>query len=215
MRGASLGYCIGCCSVRPCGLCHSPTATSEAPAVEGAGRDDGSGWRFPKASFPISHVGQQVRGPGHEGSRYLRDRLGIRLAFLEDPMLDSMLAARQTKGARAAIQGQPVDKVKREAEEKRASGEALQAARSLFGPKGGLPTLKADLATLLHVRRGTKTLRGVPATTATTSAPATSTSSPAASAALPVPARVWTAGPMPLEQSSGPLRQSCWHKSTI
>ena len=36
-------------------------------------------------------------------------------------------------------------------------GEELQAARSLLGPKGGLPTLKADLlrlATLLHVDVG-------------------------------------------------------------
>ena len=85
---------------------------------------------------------------------YLRDRLGIRLAFLEDPMLDGMLAARHTKGVRAAIHSQLVDKLKAEAAAKSSREEQLTAARALLGPKGGLPTLKQDLlrlATLLHV----------------------------------------------------------------
>ena len=85
---------------------------------------------------------------------YLRDRLGIRLAFLEDPALSGMLAARSTKGVKAAIHNQLVQKLKEEAAVKKAKGEELKAARKLLGPRGGLPTLKEDLlrlATLLHV----------------------------------------------------------------
>ena len=136
---------------------------------------------------------------------YLRDRLGIKLAFLEDPMLEGMLAARYTKGVRAAINGQLVDKLKAEAAERKDKSERLQAARSLLGPKGGLPTLKQDLlrlATLLHVevqasdsidklkakiRPTLDALRGIPLPTTPA---ASSLGTPAASSAdLPVPRR--------------------------
>ncbi|CAE7790137.1 Mfsd6 [Symbiodinium sp. CCMP2592] len=69
---------------------------------------------------------------------YLRDRLGIRLAFLEDPMLDGMLAAKATKGTKAAIQSQLVSKLKCEAAEKHEKGEAMKAARGAAHFKGGL-----------------------------------------------------------------------------
>eukprot|EP00439_Symbiodinium_sp_Y106_P055911 s2181_g7.t2 len=128
---------------------------------------------------------------------YLRDRLGIKLAFLEDPMLPGMLAARYTKGVKAAIQSQMVDRLRKEAAEKKAKGEELMAARSLLGPKGGLPSLKQDLlrlAVLLHVevqsndtvdklkarlRPMVDTLRGIPLSgTAVTTTAATSSRTP-------------------------------------
>ncbi|OLP96995.1 Major facilitator superfamily domain-containing protein 6 [Symbiodinium microadriaticum] len=136
---------------------------------------------------------------------YLRDRLGIRLAFLEDPMLDGMLAAKATRGTRDAIQNQLVDKLKREAAEKHEKGEALKAARRLLGPRGGLPTLKGDLlrlAVLLNVEVGsTETvdkikqrlrpmvdaLRGTPAEGTTTSAAASSSAPAARTDPLPAP----------------------------
>ncbi|OLQ07093.1 hypothetical protein AK812_SmicGene9562 [Symbiodinium microadriaticum] len=136
---------------------------------------------------------------------YLRDRLGIRLAFLEDPMLDGMLAAKATRGTRVAIQNQLVDKLKREAAEKHEKGEALKAARRLLGPRGGLPTLKGDLlrlAVLLNVEVGsTETvdnikqrlrpmvdaLRGTPAEGTTTSAAASSSAPAARTDPLPAP----------------------------
>ncbi|OLQ10247.1 hypothetical protein AK812_SmicGene6077 [Symbiodinium microadriaticum] len=70
---------------------------------------------------------------------YLRDRLGIKLAFLEDPMLEGMLAARYTKGVRAAINGQLVDKLKAEA-----SSRQVQASDTIDKLKAKIrPTLDA------------------------------------------------------------------------
>ncbi|CAE6915744.1 RE2 [Symbiodinium sp. CCMP2592] len=125
------------------------------------------------------------------------------LGLLKDPMLDGMLAARHTKGVRAAIHGQLVEKLKKEAAEKKTREEQLTAARALLGPKGGLPTLKQDLirlATLLHVevsaqdtveklknklRPTLDALKGIPLQAAP---PTTSTTTPAASSAgLPQP----------------------------
>ncbi|CAE7206232.1 unnamed protein product [Symbiodinium natans] len=132
---------------------------------------------------------------------YLRDRMGVNLAFVEDPMLDGMLAARHTKGVRAAIHSQLVDKLKAEAIAKKTKAEQLTAARALLGPKGGLPTLKQDLirlAALLHVevndndtveklktklRPTLDALRGIPLP----SAQVATSSATAASAELPVP----------------------------
>ncbi|CAE7872695.1 Mfsd6, partial [Symbiodinium necroappetens] len=157
---------------------------------------------------------------------YLRDRLGLRLAFLEDPMLDGMMAAKATRGTRAAIQNQLVDKLKREAAEKHEKGEALKAARRLLGPRGGLPTLKGDLlrlAVLLNVEVGStetvdkikqrlrpmvNALRGTPAEETTTSATASSSAPAARTDPLPAPPGdrrqddqgqppLLTAGPMP------------------
>ena len=71
---------------------------------------------------------------------YLRDRLGIKLAFLEDPMLEGMLAARYTKGVRAAINGQLVDKLKAEA----------SSRQVLVGAKGRTTDAEARPASFGH-----------------------------------------------------------------
>lgn len=113
------------------------------------------GGALPRRHFRLAVMGRKFEDVGLlKDAGYLRDRLGIKLAFMEDPMLPGMLAARYTKGVKAAIQNQLVDRLRREAEEQRAKGKELESARSLLGPKGGLPTLKADLlrlAVLLHV----------------------------------------------------------------
>ena len=97
-------------------------------------------------------------------------------------------------------------------------GEELQAARSLLGPKGGLPTLKADLlrlATLLHVDVGpTETvekikqkLRPMVSTLKGTSATGTSPENPnRTNLGYPI-ARL---GQGPTNQAPGPRRPSCW-----
>ncbi|CAE7263203.1 unnamed protein product [Symbiodinium microadriaticum] len=113
------------------------------------------GGALPRRHFRLAVMGRKFEDVGLlKDAGYLRDRLGIKLAFMEDPMLPGMLAARYTKGVKAAIQNQLVDRLRKEAEEQRAKGKELESARSLLGPKGGLPTLKADLlrlAVLLHV----------------------------------------------------------------
>ncbi|CAE7718191.1 pgsA [Symbiodinium sp. CCMP2592] len=154
---------------------------------------------------------------------YLRDRLGVRLAFLEDPMLEGMLAARSSKGVKAAIHNQLVKKLKEEAAAKAAQGEEMTAARQLLGPRGGLPTLKEDLlrlATLLRVevasndtvdklkaklRPMVETMKGLPRPVP--EPPSSSTDRPAVPAArqvryleneemIPAVAHTKTAGPM-------------------
>ena len=76
---------------------------------------------------------------------WLRDRLGLRLSFLEDPLVDGMLAAGASTGRGKSLKAAVLRKLGRD-----------EAVKSFLGPKGGLPTLKAKLATLLHVEAEAK-----------------------------------------------------------
>lgn len=83
-----------------------------------------------------------------------RNRVGWKLAFLEDPLLDGMIAARYMKGQAAKIRQAVIQEAKATADRLEQDQERLAAARQLVGPKGGLPALKGDLlrlATLLKL----------------------------------------------------------------
>lgn len=85
---------------------------------------------------------------------WLRNRLGTKLSFLEDPILVGMLAARSQKGMTLRIKKEVQQEALKEAAAVRAKGEHMEAARELIGPRGGLPTLRRDLvrlAALLNV----------------------------------------------------------------
>ena len=121
-----------------------------------------------------------------------------------------MLAAKKAKGAslKAAVMQEKLKEAKADAE--RLGRE--EAVRTMLGPRGGLPTLKADflkLAALLHVPTAEKdtvdnikkkirpmigTLRGHDTPTATAAAPVTrptptSTTAAASTAPMPTPTR--------------------------
>ena len=78
----------------------------------------------------------------------LRNRMGLELSFLEDPLLQGILAARYTKGMAARIRAQALEELKEEAKKSKADGKQQEAVRQLIGPRGGLPGLKADLVKL-------------------------------------------------------------------
>ena len=86
---------------------------------------------------------------------FLRNRLGLEFSFLEDNvMVMGMKAARSAKGMKAKIRHQAMLEGKQEASKEKEAGRQQQAARELIGPRGGLPTLRADLlrlAALLNV----------------------------------------------------------------
>ena len=76
------------------------------------------------------------------------------MTFLEDPLLMGMMAARQVKGAAAAMRKAALQEAQAQAKKTEERGQKTEAIRQLIGPKGGLPTLKADLlrpAALLHI----------------------------------------------------------------
>ena len=153
----------------------------------------------------------------------------------EDSLLSGMLAAKQTKGARAAIQGQLMDKLRAEAAVAKEKGEELQAASSLLGPKGGLPTLKrrtsfAQLPCYMwrsvvprrSKRSSTRFARWWAHCGGTASS---SGAPPVATPVLPVPAReppqvhrtildysLARLGRWLPNQAPSPLRPSCWRK---
>ena len=84
----------------------------------------------------------------------LRNRMGMLHAFLEDPLLPGMLAAMKAKGVRSQINRALVDKAKHEDAMIHDRHQREEAVRTLVGPRGGLPSLKADLlrlAALCHV----------------------------------------------------------------
>lgn len=85
---------------------------------------------------------------------WLRDRLGVRVAFMEDPILPGLLAARGAKGMAAKMKAAAAQEEKLKAKAIREKGEHLGAIRQLIGPRGGLPHLRGDLiklAALLQV----------------------------------------------------------------
>lgn len=83
-----------------------------------------------------------------------RNRVGLQFAFMEDVLLQGMLAARANKGVASQLKKEAIQEAQIEAKTLSLKGEREEAARQLIGPKGGLPSLKADLvrlATLLQV----------------------------------------------------------------
>ena len=85
-----------------------------------------------------------------------RGRVGLSLAFREDPILVGMLMARQRPGRMTQLKNAAI---KEEAEKLAKEKDRLKVARALLGPRGGLPTLKSDLiklAQLLHTEVGEK-----------------------------------------------------------
>ena len=88
-----------------------------------------------------------------------RNRVGLDFAFMEDNLLQGMLAARSGKGIKAQLKREAIQEAQIEAEEAAKRGEKQLAVRELIGPKGGLPTLKGDLvklAALLNIPVDTK-----------------------------------------------------------
>ena len=88
-----------------------------------------------------------------------RNRVGWKVAFLEDPLLDGMLAARSSKGQAAKVRNEVIKEAKAHADRMTQEEERREVARQLIGPKGGLPSLKSDLlrlAALLRVETNAK-----------------------------------------------------------
>ena len=79
---------------------------------------------------------------------WLRDRLGLRVAFMEDPILPGLLAARGVKGLATKIKEAAAREEKEKARQIREKGQHLNAVRELIGPRGGLPHLRGDLVKL-------------------------------------------------------------------
>ncbi|CAL1132431.1 unnamed protein product, partial [Cladocopium goreaui] len=100
--------------------------------------------------FTMANLGEFIR---------LRGRIGLKLAFCEDPTVEGMLQALPMKGMankiRKAVQAEAVAAAKQLASDNKREAEA----RTLIGPKGGLPSLRGDLvrlAALLQVTLGDK-----------------------------------------------------------
>lgn len=90
---------------------------------------------------------------------FFRDRVGWKDAFLEDGMLTGLLAARGVRGQSSRLKAVVLAEAKEEASKKKSQMDRDMAARQLVGPRGGLPSLRADLvklAVLLHQEVGAK-----------------------------------------------------------
>ena len=77
-----------------------------------------------------------------------RNRQGLKMTFLEDPLLQGMMAARQVKGATSAMRRAALAEASQQAQGAEQQGKQQEAIRTLIGPKGGLPSLKGDLVKL-------------------------------------------------------------------
>ena len=85
---------------------------------------------------------------------WLRNQMGLQVAFVEDPILMGMLAARSSKGLASQVKHEALKEAKAKAMQAEKDGVREEEARQLIGPRGGLPTLRGDLlrlAALLNV----------------------------------------------------------------
>lgn len=90
---------------------------------------------------------------------FFRDRVGWKVAFLEDGVLTGLLAARGVRGQTSRLKAVVLAEAKEDASKKKTQQDRDMAARQLVGPRGGLPSLRADLvklAVLLHQEVGAK-----------------------------------------------------------
>ena len=80
-----------------------------------------------------------------------RNRVGWRLAFAEDPVLDGLMAARSHRGQASRLKQAAIQEIKKQADKDAEKAGRVVALRELIGPRGGLPTLKSDLIKLAHL----------------------------------------------------------------
>lgn len=66
------------------------------------------------------------------------------LCFLEDPVLNGMLARKAAKGLTARVKSQAIAEARQQAQAAMKDGTVEQEARAPIGPRGGLPTLRSD-----------------------------------------------------------------------
>ena len=85
----------------------------------------------------------------------LRNRMGLKLAFLEDPLLTGMLAGKMVAGLASQIKSAAIKEAQQKADVAFQKGKAEDEARALIGPRGGLPTLRQDLVKLAALLRVT------------------------------------------------------------
>ncbi|CAK9007904.1 unnamed protein product [Durusdinium trenchii] len=110
-------------------------------------------WRQKPRALPQQHHQRAIHFKAfttqnlHELSQF-RNRLGLEFAFMEDHLLQGMMAARSVKGMNQQLKREAIKEAQAEAAEVTKKGEQLEAVRSLIGPRGGLPSLKADLVKL-------------------------------------------------------------------
>ena len=91
-----------------------------------------------------------------------RNRVGLQFAFVEDSLLQGMLAARANKGITTQLKKEAFQEAPIKAAAMKSQEDQEAAVRQLIGPKGGLPSLKADLirlAALLNVTLDSKMSR--------------------------------------------------------
>ena len=117
--------------------------------LDGAGKQDG----FQGRSMSQRHHERAVITNAFTAANlaeciWLRNRVGIKVAFMEDPILDGMLAAKASKGTAQAVRREAYAEAQKQAQILAAQDRLQEAARELLGPKGGLPTLKKDLIKL-------------------------------------------------------------------
>ena len=77
-----------------------------------------------------------------------RDRVGWTQAFLEDSLLSGFLAVKALRGQKYQLKVAAMEEARQQAQRDIASGQKVEAARQLIGPRGGLPSLRADLVRL-------------------------------------------------------------------
>ena len=140
-------YC-GFCSDHTCGLLPFPYPSVSSPAAwkQQAESMLSRGLMTRKCFNGLAWTAGNLHEVG-----WLRNRLGLCTAFLEDPLVEGMLAAKKAKGAsvRAAVLQEKKNEAKADAE--RLGRE--EAVRTTLGLRGGLPTLKADLLKLAALLR--------------------------------------------------------------
>lgn len=121
-------------------------------------------WRQEPRAIPQQHHQRAIHFQAystqnlHELSQF-RNRLGLEFAFVEDNLLQGMLAARSGKGIKQQLKKEAMKEAQAAAAEATQKGEQVEAVRSLIGPRGGLPSLKSDLlklAALLMIPVDTK-----------------------------------------------------------
>ena len=77
-----------------------------------------------------------------------RDRVGWKFVFMEDSILSGLMAAKASRGISMKLKTAALQKARAAVEKEKKQGHQAQVPRDLIGPRGGLPTLKADLIKL-------------------------------------------------------------------
>ena len=127
---------FGWCKGLACAMCPFLTLGVHMRSLDGSSKEDGPTAGLPFASSSQCAIITKAFNAHNLGDAiWLRNRLGIRVAFLEDPLLDGMMAAKTNKGTAQLVRREAYPQAQEQARILSAQEQVGEGGQRVVGAK--------------------------------------------------------------------------------